>query len=158
MRDGVRLYADLYRPIDSIAESTPTIVLFAPFGKHGAVPRELFHDMGVDFGRLSPYTRFECPDPFKWCAEFEYSLLFVDARATWHSEVSEFASGRLGSLKLFLESVVTLVCSLSTNISFPLAQGEIAFWFSPEEGRDGYDIVEWIAKQPWYDLISVCHL
>ncbi|KEF54078.1 uncharacterized protein A1O9_09873 [Exophiala aquamarina CBS 119918] len=113
MRDGIRLYADLYRPIDSIAAKTPTLVLFFPFGKHGAVPAELFKNMGVDFSRLSKYTRWELPDPLKWCPEYQYSLLIVDARATWHSE------------------------------------GEIAYWFSPEEGRDGYEIVEWTAQQSW---------
>jgi predicted acyl esterase len=25
-----------------------------------------------------------------------------------------------------------------------------ANFFSPEEGRDGYDVVEWTAKQEWY--------
>jgi predicted acyl esterase len=87
MRDEIKLYADLYRPVDSIAEKTPTIVLFSPFGKHGAVPPEMFKNMGVDFGRLSKYTRWELPDPLTWCPEYGYSLLIVDARATWQSEV-----------------------------------------------------------------------
>lgn len=113
MRDGVKLYADLYRPVEDIARQTPTIVLFSPFGKHGAVPPNLFKDMGVDFSKLSKHTRWELPDPLVWCPRFGYSLLIVDARGTWWSE------------------------------------GEAAYYFSPEEGRDGYDIIEWIAQQPW---------
>jgi predicted acyl esterase len=66
MRDGVKIYADLYRPIDSIAAKTPTIVLFSPFGKHGGVPLELFQNMGVDFSHASKYTQWELPDPFAW--------------------------------------------------------------------------------------------
>lgn len=66
--------------------------------------------MGVDFSSLSSHTIWELPDPIKWCGEYKYSLLVVDARATWWSE------------------------------------GEAAYYFSPEEGRDGYDVVEWVAS------------
>ncbi|CAI6091283.1 unnamed protein product, partial [Clonostachys chloroleuca] len=113
MRDGVKLYANLYRPIESICAKTPTIVLYSPFGKHGGVPPKFLDNMGVEFDSLSRYTLWENPDPLVWCAKYHYSLLIVDARATWNSE------------------------------------GDVAFYFSPEEGRDGYDVIEWIAKQPW---------
>lgn len=33
------------------------------------------------------------------------------------------------------------------------SEGEAAYYCSPGEGRDGYDIVEWVAKQYWYDVI-----
>ncbi|KAK7699395.1 hypothetical protein SLS64_011691 [Diaporthe eres] len=112
MRDGVTLYADLYRPAPALADKTPTLIHFAPFGKHGAVPREKFQNMDVDFGKLSKYTKWELPDPLRWCGEFGFSLLSVDPRGTWWSE------------------------------------GD-ANHLSPEEGRDGYDIVEWVAEQPW---------
>ena len=113
MRDGVKIYANLFRPAESVAQKSPTIVMFSPFGKHGAVPPQLFQNMGVDFSKMSKHTLWELPDPLKWCGEYQYSLLVVDARATWWSE------------------------------------GDAAYYFSPEEGRDGYDIVEWVAKQPW---------
>lgn len=111
MRDGIILYADVYRPASEA--KSPTIVFFAPFGKHGAVPREKFPNMGVDFTKLSKYTHFELPDPIPWCGEYGYSFLIVDPRGTWWSEGSE------------------------------------ATYFSPEEGRDGYDVVEWAAAQEW---------
>ena len=113
MRDGVKLYADVYRPVSDIAAKTPAIILFAPFGKHGAVPREKFANMGIDFSKLSKYTLWELPDPVRWCADFEYSLVSVDPRGTWWSEGGEAA------------------------------------YFSPQEGKDGYDIVEWTAQQEW---------
>ncbi|TVY51674.1 Cocaine esterase [Lachnellula cervina] len=113
MRDGVTIYADVYRPVDAIAKKTPTIVFFAPFGKHGAVPREKFSNMGVDFSKLSKYAHWELPDPLLWCGEYGYSFISVDPRGTWWSEGTE------------------------------------ANFFSPEEGRDGYDVVEWTAKQEW---------
>ncbi|EHY53326.1 hypothetical protein HRR83_003534 [Exophiala dermatitidis] len=113
MRDGVKLYADIYRPATSVAEKTPPLVFWSPFGKHGAVPRALFKNMGVDFEKLSPYTFFELPDPFLWCSQYHYSFVRVDPRGTWWSEGTE------------------------------------ATFFSPQEGRDGYDVVEWAAQQPW---------
>ncbi|KAF5568407.1 family hydrolase [Fusarium phyllophilum] len=69
--------------------------------------------MGIDTSKQSEYTLWELPDPLVWCAEYQYSLLIVDARGTWWSE------------------------------------GEAAYYFSPEEGRDGYDIVEWVSHQSW---------
>lgn len=119
MRDGVKLYADVCRPIASIAKKTPTIVFFAPFGKHGAVPREKFKNMAVDFSKLSKYALWELPDPLLWCAEFQYSFVSIDPRGTWWSEGGE------------------------------------ANYFSPEEGRDGYDVVEWVAAQDWYAAATV---
>jgi hypothetical protein len=113
MRDGVRLYANVFRPVDKIAGETPSIIYFSPFGKHGAVPTAFFKNMGVDFDKLSKYTLWELPDPLVWAGKYGYSLIIVDTRATWWSE------------------------------------GEAAYYFSPEEGRDGFDIVEWVAKQPW---------
>ncbi|RMJ18904.1 hypothetical protein CDV36_001416 [Fusarium kuroshium] len=113
MRDGTLLYADVYRPDPSIKAKTPTLVLFAPFGKHGAVPRERFQNMGVDFEKLSKHTHWELPDPLPWCGQWGYSFLVVDPRGTWWSE------------------------------------GDASHHISPEEGRDGYDIVEWASKQEW---------
>lgn len=113
MRDGVVLYADVYRPDASVAAQTPTLVLFAPFGKHGAVPREKFENMGVDFEKLSQYTHWELPDPLLWCGQWGFSFLLVDPRGTWWS------------------------------------QGRASNHISPEEGRDGYDVVEWAAQQDW---------
>lgn len=112
VRDGTTLYADVYRP-SSEEVKVPAIVLFAPFGKHGAVPRQRFQNMDVDFSKLSEHTKWELPDPLPWCGKWGFSFLVVDPRGTWWSE------------------------------------GE-ASYLSPEEGRDGYDIVEWLAQRPWY--------
>ncbi|KAJ4177806.1 hypothetical protein NW755_013626 [Fusarium falciforme] len=95
------------------ASEPPTLVLFAPFGKHEAVPRERFQNMRVDFEKLSQHTHWELPDPLPWCGEWGYSFLLVDPRGTWWSE------------------------------------GDASNHISPEEGRDGYDIVEWASQQEW---------
>ncbi|CAK7214045.1 hypothetical protein SEUCBS140593_002046 [Sporothrix eucalyptigena] len=122
MRDGIVLYVDVYRPDSRIVAKTPTLVLFAPFGKHGAVPREKFENMGVDFEKLSKYTHWELPDPFLWCGEWGFSFLIVDPRGTWWSE------------------------------------GVTSNHVSPEEGRDGYDVVEWAAQQEWQVLAPPTHI
>ncbi|GME23667.1 hypothetical protein GTA08_BOTSDO13792 [Neofusicoccum parvum] len=112
-RDGTILYADVYRPHPTPAR-TPTLIFFAPFGKHGAVPRSLFHNMGVDFTMLSAHTHWELPDPFLWCtAAWGYSFVLVDPRGTWWSG------------------------------------GSASHYLSAEEGRDGFDVVEWAAAQAW---------
>ncbi|KAJ5669498.1 hypothetical protein N7462_010568 [Penicillium macrosclerotiorum] len=113
MRDGITLYANVYRPVVEVQGKTPTLVFFAPFGKHGAVPAALFQNMGVDFDKLSKYTQWELPDPILWCGKWGYSFVQVDPRGTWWSEGTE------------------------------------ANYLSPEEGRDGYDVVEWVAQQQW---------
>lgn len=113
MRDGVKLYANVFRPAENVTATSPTLVFFAPFGKHGAVPRERFSNMGVDFSKLSAYAYWELPDPLLWVGQWNYSFALVDPRGTWWSE------------------------------------GDAAHYISPEEGRDGYDVVEWIAQQTW---------
>jgi predicted acyl esterase len=75
MRDGVKLYCDIYRP-GTIIESTPTlkekvpiILVYAPYGKHGN--SELFlpnlpERLGVSKDTYSGYENFEGPDPAYW--------------------------------------------------------------------------------------------
>lgn len=106
MRDGITLYAHIYRPHPSLGERSLSIISFAPFGKRGAVPREKFRNIDVDFSRLSKYTYWELPDPIRWCGKWGYSFVSVDPRGMWWSE------------------------------------GDAAHYFSPEEDRDGYDVVE----------------
>jgi uncharacterized protein len=110
MRDGARLYANLFRPKG--ATRLPVIVCDAPFGKHPHIDMQTtFAGSGVPFEKLSDETIFEVFDPLKW-GQDGYALLIVDGRGNWSSE------------------------------------GE-ALFFSPEEARDGYDVVEWAGTQPW---------
>jgi hypothetical protein len=83
MRDGTKLYADVFRPASG--QKTPTLVFWSPFGKHGAVPPALFENMGVDFSTMSEYTMWELPDPIRW-VPWGYSFVIIDPRGTWYSE------------------------------------------------------------------------
>ncbi len=83
MRDGITLYADIYRPADQ--KDIPVIVCWGPFGKRpGDMPTE-WQVMGVPPGTVSKMTKFEAADPGFWCRE-GYAVANVDPRGIGHSE------------------------------------------------------------------------
>ena len=115
MRDGVRLYVDVFRPANQEGP-LPVILSYSPYGKHGRKSVQMFgHDTesnpAMDVGPLSHYTVWEGPDPLFWC-EQGYVVVNADTRGSWGSE------------------------------------GTLTF-YSPEEARDGYDVVEWCGAQTW---------
>src|SRR6185503_215635 len=84
MRDGVRLYADVFRPASG--EKVPAIVTWAPYGKH--IPQRYeryFKNGGVNPKWFSKYAVFEGPDPLYWIPK-GYAIVNVDSRGMWHSE------------------------------------------------------------------------
>jgi uncharacterized protein len=89
MRDGVQLRVDLFRPVNAADAALPTLMAWAPYGKHGNVKWDspLFgaYDLGFDTSERSSYTPFEYPDPERWCAK-GYAVVFADMRGTWGSE------------------------------------------------------------------------
>lgn len=87
MRDGVKLYADIYRP--SAPGKYPTIVVRTPYG----VQRDGVHQEMIRF------------------AQNGYAVVMQDVRGRFESE---------GKWEPFRD-----------------------------EGRDGYDTIEWAAQQPW---------
>ena len=83
MRDGVRIYVDVFRPADE--RPAPPIVAWGPYGKHSPTNMtKQFPKAGIT-ASLSPYTAFEAPDPLHW-ADNGYAVLNVDPRGTWFSE------------------------------------------------------------------------
>ncbi len=84
LRDGVRIYVDIYRP--PAAESAlPVLLGWSPYGKHGLSNRVFWPASGVDPQWLSPLTAFEAPDPVFWCQR-GYAVVFADPRGAWQSE------------------------------------------------------------------------
>jgi len=84
MRDGVKLYVDVYRP-DS-AQQVPALVAWSPYGKHAPSGYErFFKNGGVKPEWTSKYAAFEGPDPLYWVAH-GYAVVNVDTRGVWHSE------------------------------------------------------------------------
>lgn len=90
MRDGVKLSADIYRPISD--DKFPAILIMTPYSNNGP-------------GMI---TRA------KWFARRGYAVVMTDSRGRFDSD-GEFDP------------------------------------FSPLHKTDGYDTVEWVAKQPWCD-------
>jgi len=87
MRDGVRIYVDVFRPADE-SEKVPPLIAWTPYGKHnstlGFVPN-VFPTSGIDFSKLSNYATFEAPDPVFWVGH-NYAVIVADLRGTWNSE------------------------------------------------------------------------
>jgi predicted acyl esterase len=95
-RDGVRLFANLFRPV---AEGRyPVIMSVTPYGKDRLPDRLANFFMrlsGIKFGAVncSPLTGFESPDPAYW-VEQGYAVLQTDVRGMFKSE------GQAGVLRL----------------------------------------------------------
>ena len=89
MRDGIRIYTDVFRPIGSEATRIPALIPWSPYGKSGTGPFEYDKmgpfSCGVSFGQTSGYEKFEGPDPAYWC-EKGYAIISVDSRGAGMSE------------------------------------------------------------------------
>ncbi|KAL5333700.1 Alpha/Beta hydrolase protein [Aspergillus crustosus] len=115
VRDGITLYADIYRSPDAPRRSTPAIICWSPFGKkfNGIDSLKLMTpwNLGIPEGTLSGLEKFEAPDPAEYVPR-GYAIVNVDSRGAFDSE------------------------------------GVMAI-MGTQEAQDGYDVIEWIAKQPW---------
>jgi uncharacterized protein len=110
LRDGVRIYVDLYRP-DGAGVPVPILVGWSPYGKHNTADHLPWPSAGVLAGWISQYTAFEAPDPAYWCRH-GYAVAYPDPRGSWYSG-GEQRHGGVG------------------------------------EAEDCYDLIEWLAAQPW---------
>ncbi|KAG9501855.1 hypothetical protein J7337_007551 [Fusarium musae] len=89
VRDGARLYADIFRPETSDTQPVPCILPWSPYGKTGTGPQNYDfmapYRAGIALDRTSGYEKFEAPDPSEW-AERGYAVLNIDARGAGHSQ------------------------------------------------------------------------
>jgi len=88
VRDGVKLYADIYRPaIES--ENVPAVICWGPFGKkfNGVSSLRLMTpwNLGIPAENLSGLEKFEAPDPADWVPR-GYAIVNVDSRGAGDSE------------------------------------------------------------------------
>lgn len=112
LRDGVRLYADVFRPAEG--GPVPALLAWTPYGKHEGTLAYLvraYPAAGVSEEDVSPHAVFEGPDPSFWVPH-GYAVVNVNPRGCWTSE-----------------GVARFLCE--------------------EEARDCFDVVEWVARQPW---------
>ena len=85
LRDGVRIYIDLYRPANAPDGPLPVLLGWSPYGKHGLSDKLFPPHSGVEEGWMSRFTAFEAPDPAFWCAH-GYAVCNADSRGMWLSE------------------------------------------------------------------------
>jgi predicted acyl esterase len=83
MRDGTKIYIDIYRPRD--AENIPALVSWGFYGKRPGESMSEWQIMGVPPGTVSTMSKFESPDPGFWCRN-GYAVANVDPRGTGRSE------------------------------------------------------------------------
>jgi len=95
LRDGTRIYIDIYRP-DGLAgqRDLPILLGWSPYGKHNLSSRLPWPAADVAAGWISAYTAFEAPDPVYWCGH-GYAVVFPDPRGSWYSE-GELRHGGMG--------------------------------------------------------------
>ena len=97
LRDGVKIYVDVYRPDGPAGETNlPAIVGWGPYGKH-TVGRRHAPESGVDPRWVSQFTGFEAVDPLFWCP-LGYAVVYPDPRGTWFSEGEMHHGGIVESL------------------------------------------------------------
>ena len=85
MRDGSKIYIDIYRPTGS--EKVPSIIAWSPYGKKGGRQTldQLPNRLGIPVSVLSDLQVWEGPDPAYWCDK-GYAVINADARGSFMSE------------------------------------------------------------------------
>lgn len=83
MRDGVRIYIDVFRPVDE--QPAPPLIAWSPYGKHMPNDPRRFPGSDVKMDAISSYTPFEGPDPMYWVPR-GYAIVVADKRGNWYSE------------------------------------------------------------------------
>ena len=81
MRDGIKIYIDIFRPADT-TEKVPAILAYGAYGK--GTPRKPLAEIPAGDG-ASGLAKFEAPDPGFYCRH-GYAVINVDARGTNMSE------------------------------------------------------------------------
>ena len=109
MRDGVTIYADIYKPEEE--GKYPLVISWSFYGKRPFDGQSEWQIMGVPPQTVSDMSKFESPDPGFWCRR-GYAVANVDPRGIGHSE-GDFVQ------------------------------------FGTQDGKDGYDFIEWAAQQEW---------
>ncbi len=84
LRDGTKIYADIYRPADT-TEPVPLIISWGTFGKRPNEGQDSWKLMGVPPATVSTMAKFEAADPAYWCRH-GYAVANVDPRGVGNSE------------------------------------------------------------------------
>jgi predicted acyl esterase len=83
MRDGVKIYIDIFRPEKE--GQFPVILCWGPYGKQGRPTiYSLMGNTGLNDEDFNKYTGFEAGDPVYWCRN-GFIIINADPRGAWNS-------------------------------------------------------------------------
>lgn len=88
LRDGVKIFADVFRPIDSDTRPVPAILPWSIYGKSGTgrLTLDVFPwRVGIQRSWTSGLEKWEAPDPAEWIQR-GYAVVNTDARGTFQSQ------------------------------------------------------------------------
>jgi len=86
LRDGVTIYADVYRPDGPGGEKDlPIILAYTYYGKRSNPPGRDNFTLGVPANSCSNMCPFEGPDPAYWCKQ-GYAVVIAEGRGIGNSE------------------------------------------------------------------------
>ena len=92
LRDGLHVYADVYRPESSSETKVPAVICWSPYGKSSISLDMTWNRTGVPKDWASGYETFEGLDPAEWCRR-GYAIVNVDARGSQFSDGTFFFWG-----------------------------------------------------------------
>ncbi|KAK5043477.1 hypothetical protein LTR84_011946 [Exophiala bonariae] len=93
LRDGIKIYCDIIRPVTK--EEVPALLAVSPYGKggHGFLIFESSpFRIGVPISTTSGLEKFESLDPAEWASR-GYAMVNVDIRGSWESEGNVYIEG-----------------------------------------------------------------
>jgi predicted acyl esterase len=153
LRDGVRIYCDLYRPEGAAGETDlPVLLSWGPYGKHGLTNQVFWPLSGVDPDWLSPLTPFEGADPVRWGAK-GYAVAIVDPRGAWLSE-GEFRHNGVGEAEDCVDAIHWLADQQWSNGKVGMTGVSylacIQFWAAAQKPEPLAAINPWEGFTDWY--------
>ena len=135
LRDGTKIYADVYRPVTD--EPVPAILAWGPAGKRGrnlatGLPMSM---MGPPPGGMpgGPGGKMPPPPP-------------GGNRMPDNSELSGLQAHGGQDPAIWVQYGYAIVNADPRGIM--ASEGDIQY-FGTQDSQDGYDTIEWIAAQPW---------
>lgn len=153
LSDGVRIYADLYRPEGPTGEADlPVLLSWSPYGKHGLGNQVFWPLSGVNPEWLSPLTPFEGPDPVRWGRQ-GYAVAVVDPRGAWLSE-GDFRHNGVGEAQDCAETIAWLADQPWSNGKVGMTGVSylacIQFWAAAQRPAALAAINPWEGFTDWY--------
>lgn len=147
MRDGVRLLVDVFRPID--ATDLPTLLSYSPYGKHVRKSFQMYSGAGQhEVGRVAGEQAV--PRHLNMYSDDMYSddgrPVGVMPYADVKTELSHYTLWE-GPDPLFWCANGYTVVNADARGSWE-SEGTLTFQ-TRTEALDGYDLVEWAARQGW---------